>query len=111
MQMMKKHTKPLIYKITLILQFGWLAILVADMIIMLIFHTSIFTKELAGGDVVETIGLGFIITTTYPLTTIDDPVQSTTHINAIVLIVGQLLLTIANIIQAIRLRNIKKNKK
>ena len=101
----KNNKKPLIFKITLILQFGWLAILLIDFIIMLIFHTSIFSKELYGGDVVETIGLGYIITTYYPLTTMDDPVQSTTHINAIVLICGQLILTIANIVQAVRFKN------
>ena len=106
---LKKHKKPLIYKITLILQFGWLAILVVDMIIMLIFHTSVFTRESHGGDVIETVGLGFVITKIYPETSIYDPVQSSTRISATVLICGQLLLTVANIVQGIRFRN--RNKK
>ena len=103
-----KIKKTLLYKITLIVQIGWLAVLLTDMIILILFHTSVFTLKLWGGDVSITYGLGYSITTYYPLGT-EGSVAPSDDVNAYILIFGQVLLTIANIIQGIRYRKRRKS--
>lgn len=95
---------PVSFKITLILQIGWILILLADLLAMALFSTLIFARESSGGDCVEIVGLGFSITTVYPLSSMDDPVESFTSMNAYGLIFGQAILTILNIIQGVGLR-------
>lgn len=103
-----KLKRPIMYKITMVLQIGWILIIVADIIAMALYASPIFALELWGGECQETIGLGYRITVLYPMSSIDNPATSTTYINAYGLLFGQAVLTVMNIVQGIRYRKIKR---
>lgn len=99
-----KLKRPMMYKITMILQIVWLLIIVVDVVAMGLDASPIFASKMWGGECQVTVGLGYKITTFYPMSSVDSPAASTTQLNANGLLFGQAILAVMNIVQGIRFR-------
>jgi len=63
-------------KILVVILVVWFLVFLTDMILFYCGSGPIFMIQSHGGEITVNIGLGYMINQIYPLTTIDDPIQS-----------------------------------
>ena len=99
--------KSKINKILVIILIIWFLVFITDMICFYSISKPIFMAALYGGEVTTYIGLGYQFNRYYPLTHIDDPVQSSYTINAVPYIVVNIIVVAFLLFRVFRKHNNK----
>jgi len=92
--------KKILFIILIVLLAVWFLVFAIDMVSFLIGPRPLLMLQIPGGDMSLYVGLGYWIEIDYPLTTIDDPVQSSYSINVIpYIVINVVIIAILTIIR------------
>ena|GEM_PF-2015379 len=97
--MKKKKNK--INRALVIILIVWFLIFITDMICFAINSHTLFAIPTYGGELITYIGLGYLVRVYVPLTSIDEPLQSSYDINFVPYIVINIVLIIVLVVRII----------